>query len=996
MGKISKICARVGKCFKKYFSIPLFTGMLLLGIQQSYFPAHAVETQTFNITYSGNKIQGESVWTNGHGGYWYSWGYDPEHNTSDYFWIEKGSTANNGDVTYYFYAGLRCHGRGSDHTNPNGSSVWQATYQININGRTFNIGPNGKWWDRDIAGNGCWKNGGGDTFKTTLKAGQTYSISVYVKNQDGATASQWSGKISIPQVAYYQNIQARYQNADGTWGNYSSVKSGNANYNTTYSWSRAADSTYKAASVSYKVTQANTKYVDVYRQVYSLKVTGDSGVESISGNGDYYAGSTAYPTYKIKTGYHVTSFVGQGSDSGKTWTEHNNKMGTINDTWGMVYNRAGYLYTAPNTVSIAYGVNGGTINSSQYSINQYGYVQNNSSNPWFHTVSYGSSDDPYNASSFGLTKAGYTFAGWQNEKTGTIYNQDTAYGSTSYYGTSTSDTTANSASVSCYVKAVWNPNKYTVAYNPNKGSGSMSPDTVTYNTAYKTKKNTFTRTGYTFNGWNEKADGTGTAWTLTSSGVYEANKTWTWTYAYNITLYAQWSPNAYTLTLNPNGGTINGSSSEKALNPPLYYDGGNWWNVSDNEPSRNGYRFMGWYTSAENGTKIYNADGTCTNDGTYWKNKNYIYTGNLKVYAHWKYITYYIQYDLNDSSLIDKVNYSIKDNNGSLSGHETALFDDNYVLQDPQPTTKYIFKGWNTKADGSGKMYTKYINQDGSVCSAGNTLKLYAIWETPPIMKAKDFYLIEAVPVPNDVAYSGVGFDKTPTEKYPDKMTKVTYPIKGTTMNGSDITDRIKIDYIELNGSKVSSISTNKIGKYTIHYSLTDGKQTKKFTRNITVLPASTPNINAGDKYFKKNTDITIADLKENITANDKYDGDLVAEVEIKDKDNINENESGVYEITYSVINTSNKTTTKKAHVFIIDYLPDNRADAGNSFRYIRKDCSEANDYCLQYFANDSKWNTDDTLKDMLMDSLSKADDQAPIKKYSFKAKDVEKTKKTK
>ena len=212
-------------------------------------------------------------------------------------------------------------------------------------------------------------------------------------------------------------------------------------------------------------------------------------------------------------------------------------------------------------------------------------------------------------------------------------------------------------------------------------------------------------------------------------------------------------------------------------------------------------------------------------------------------------------------------------------------------------------------------------------------------------------------------------------------------------MNGTDISNRIEIDYIELNGSKVSSISTNKIGKYTIHYSLTDGKDTKKFTRNITVLPASTPNINAGDKYFKKNTDITVEDLKENISANDKYDGDLVTKVEIIDKDNINENESGVYEITYSVTNTSNKTITKKVHVFIIDYLPDNRADADNSFRYIRKDCSEANDYCLQYFANDSKWNTDDTLKDMLMDSLSKADDQAPVKKYSFKAKDVQKSK---
>lgn len=39
----------------------------------------------------------------------------------------------------------------------------------------------------------------------------------------------------------------------------------------------------------------------------------------------------------------------------------------------------------------------------------------------------------------------------------------------------------------------------------------MSDSTATYNQDFQTRKNTFTRTGYSFNGWNEKADGTGTA-----------------------------------------------------------------------------------------------------------------------------------------------------------------------------------------------------------------------------------------------------------------------------------------------------------------------------------------------------------------------------------------------------------------------------------------------------------------------------------------------------
>ena len=86
----------------------------------------------------------------------------------------------------------------------------------------------------------------------------------------------------------------------------------------------------------------------------------------------------------------------------------------------MAHNISAYISTAPNKVSIAYHINGGTVNSSKYSINQYGYVQN-SSGPWFHKISYGSSDDLYNASTFGLTKTGYSFVGWENSNTGTFY-----------------------------------------------------------------------------------------------------------------------------------------------------------------------------------------------------------------------------------------------------------------------------------------------------------------------------------------------------------------------------------------------------------------------------------------------------------------------------------------------------------------------------------------------------------------------------------------------
>ena len=56
--------------------------------------------------------------------------------------------------------------------------------------------------------------------------------------------------------------------------------------------------------------------------------------------------------------------------------------------------------------------------------------------------------------------------------------------------------------------------------------------------------NTFTRTGYTFNGWNTAANGSGTTY---ANGA-------TYSFAADVTFYAQWTANTYTVTFDANGG----------------------------------------------------------------------------------------------------------------------------------------------------------------------------------------------------------------------------------------------------------------------------------------------------------------------------------------------------------------------------------------------------------------------------------------------------------
>lgn len=88
----------------------------------------------------------------------------------------------------------------------------------------------------------------------------------------------------------------------------------------------------------------------------------------------------------------------------------------------------------------------------------------------------------------------------------------------------------------------------------------------------------FTRTGYTFTGWNTKADGTGTAYHAGATIAYPAESK-------TLTLYAQWKVSSHTVTFDSNGGSAVASqtvdANAKAKKPA--------------DPTRPGRVFDGWY-----------------------------------------------------------------------------------------------------------------------------------------------------------------------------------------------------------------------------------------------------------------------------------------------------------------------------------------------------------------------------------------------------------------
>ena len=166
-------------------------------------------------------------------------------------------------------------------------------------------------------------------------------------------------------------------------------------------------------------------------------------------------------------------------------------------------------------------------------------------------------------------------------------------------------TNSTSANMSVRLGTCVLPNS-TVTFNANGGTGTMANQTTNTPTALTT--NAFTRTGYTFSGWNTAANGSGTAY---ANGA-------TYPFTANVTLYAQWTINQYTLTYNGNGNTGGTAPS------PVTQDYNT--TVAAAAPGtlvRSGYTFTGWNT-ASNGS-----------GNTYAVGAPFTFTASTTLYAQW-------------------------------------------------------------------------------------------------------------------------------------------------------------------------------------------------------------------------------------------------------------------------------------------------------------------------------------------------------------------------
>ncbi|MFA7364884.1 MAG: InlB B-repeat-containing protein [Patescibacteria group bacterium] len=158
---------------------------------------------------------------------------------------------------------------------------------------------------------------------------------------------------------------------------------------------------------------------------------------------------------------------------------------------------------------------------------------------------------------------------------------------------------------------VVSPPTYTVTFDINGGDGgSTATQTLSYNIPTNLNANGFTRTGYTFSGWNTLANGSGTDYA--DGALYTIG-------AGDVTLYAKWTVGTYTVTYNANGST----GGTVPANQTKTHDVTLVLATNSGNLVKTGYTFAGWNTAA-------NGSGT-----NYAVGSNYVENSNITLYARW-------------------------------------------------------------------------------------------------------------------------------------------------------------------------------------------------------------------------------------------------------------------------------------------------------------------------------------------------------------------------
>jgi uncharacterized protein (TIGR02145 family)/uncharacterized repeat protein (TIGR02543 family) len=237
---------------------------------------------------------------------------------------------------------------------------------------------------------------------------------------------------------------------------------------------------------------------------------------------------------------------------------------------------------------------------------------------------------------------GYTFTGWSGAVSGT---------------TNPVTVTMNGDKALTAGFGKQGAKQFTVYFNSN--GGGNAPVAITADSGSNISlpdQRAMEKNGYSFGGWNTKNDGTGTGYATNASYTVKGD----------ITLFAVWTLNIYTITFDANGGTVTIASGKT---------GEGWKLTSLPTPTKSGYTFSGWFT-------------TPATSGGMEVTVSYVFDANTSIYARWTLINYTISFDASGGTVTPA---------SSLTGEGWKL------ASLPVPSrTGYTFGGWFTTSAAIG------------------------------------------------------------------------------------------------------------------------------------------------------------------------------------------------------------------------------------------------------------------------------------------------------
>ncbi len=274
----------------------------------------------------------------------------------------------------------------------------------------------------------------------------------------------------------------------------------------------------------------------------------------------------------------------------------------------------------------------------------------------------------------GFRKTGNTFNLW-SDGTNTYGNKASLTSDQIHYLYSLA--TADDEGVKTVtLNATWKVNTYKISFNNNNGEGTMDQVSYTYGAAaVELPLCTFTYHGKVFAGWNTKANGSGTSYE-DGAAISPAS---------NLTLYAQWEDDTFTVVFNGNNET-----SGTMADLPLTY--GVSTNLPENAFLRTGFGFEGWSLDPNAVTADFAGDKDLIGPTRMEALYNAVGDNDtVTIYAVWAAVNTKVTFDANKGKVINPATEK------SVSKYTvTGDFGASIVWPADPTRTGYTFSGWST------------------------------------------------------------------------------------------------------------------------------------------------------------------------------------------------------------------------------------------------------------------------------------------------------------